>query len=90
MSAERKTQRGIRLNVKLTPGIGRQQLGKVWSETPGLRSAIQTFPDETDQELSRLYIIEVDPSNLKAALRQLRHNPYIEYAEETARHKLIW
>jgi hypothetical protein len=90
MRIEQKNPRGVRLNVKLVPGTDQRQITEIFSNTPGVQSAIQTFPDETDEELANLYILEVDPSNLKAALRKLHHNPYVEYAEETARRKLIW
>jgi hypothetical protein len=90
MSAEQKTQRVVRLNVKLLPGLDRHKSDAALNGTPGLRSVIQTFPEETDEELSTLYILEVDPSNLKDAVRQLQDNPSVEYVEETARRKLIW
>jgi len=89
MSVEQKSPQGTRLNVKLTPGTDRRRITEVLANTPGVQSVIQTFPDETDEELSRLYILEVDPANLKAALRQLHQNPHVQYAEETVRRKLI-
>ena len=90
MSVEHKNPQGTRLNVKLTPGADRRCITEVLANTPGVQSVIQTFPDETDEELSSLYILEVEPANLKAALRQLQHNPHVQYAEETARRRLIW
>ena len=49
----------------------------------------QTFPDEADEELARLFVVEVDPLKLKGALKDLQENPAVEYAEPTARRKLI-
>jgi hypothetical protein len=76
--------------VKLAPGVDRQRSERVWSQTPGLRSVTQTFPDETDEELSSLYLLEVNASEVEAALHQLRHHPEVEYVEGTASRKLIW
>jgi hypothetical protein len=89
MSAEQKNQRGVRLNVKLVPQSASRWSKEVFSEVPGLQTVIQTFPDETDPELSTMYIIEVNPASMESALRQLRHNPHVEYAEATAARKLI-
>ena len=88
MQAE--TQSPIRLNVKLASRVNEETLEKVLAGTPGLKSVLQTFPDEKDEELSRLFIIEVEPSAAKLALRQLKENPAIESAEPTAKRKLIW
>ncbi len=81
---------GARLNVKLAPEVKPQQSEEVLSSTPGVISVIQTFPDEVDEELSRMFVVEVDPSKLKGALRKLQENPAVEYAEPTAPRKLIW
>lgn len=89
MSVEQKIQSKARLNIRVAPGVDRQQLDKIVSGTPGIQSIIQTFPDETDEELSSLYMLEVDPDNLKAVLNLLRQNRLVQYAEETARRKLI-
>lgn len=90
MRTEQKIERGVRLNVKTAPGLDTEQLAKVLSKMPGIGSVIQTFPDETDAELSTLYILEADPSKLGVALEALRQSPYIEYVEETATRGLIW
>jgi len=84
------TQAAVRLNVKLAPEVEPQRSKDVLSSTPGLVSVIQTFPDEADEELSRLFVVEVDPSDLAVALRKLKENPGVEYAEQTASRKLIW
>ena len=90
MRTEQEIQRGIRLNVKLTPDLDPRRSEEILSKTPGLRLVIQTFPEETDPELSTLYVLEVNPSDVKSALKQLRQNPYVQYVEETAPRKLIW
>jgi len=55
----------------------------------GVRSVIQTFPDEMDQELNRLFVLEIDPSEVDSALKELRQRHEIEYAETAPRRKLI-
>ena len=90
MSTETETQRPIRLNVKLASQANEDKPEKVLADTPGLKSVTQTFPDEEDEELSRLFIIEVEPAAAKLALEKLHENPAIEYAEPTAQRKLIW
>ena len=90
MSTETEAQRPVRLNVKLASQVNEEKPEKVLAGTPGLKSVIQTFPDEEDEELSRLFIIEVEPSSAKLALEKLHENPAIEYAEPTAKRKLIW
>ena len=89
MSTETKTQRPIRLNVKFAPQVSEKKPERVLADTPGLKSVIQTFPGEEDEELSRLFIIEVEPSEAKLALEKLQENPAIEYAELTAKRRLI-
>jgi hypothetical protein len=90
MNAKQTAQRKVRLNVKLVPEVDRQRTEEVLTHIPGLQSVIQTFSDEMDKDLASLYIIEVDPSHVQSALKQLRRSPYVEYAEETARRKLVW
>jgi hypothetical protein len=90
MTTEAETPGAIRLNVKLASPVNEESAEKVLAGTPGLKSVIQTFPDEKDEELSRLFIIEVEPSAAKLALEKLHENPAIEYAELTAKRKLIW
>jgi hypothetical protein len=90
MTTQSEAQSPIRLNVKLASRVNEKTLEKVLASTPGLKSVLQTFPDEKDEELSRLFIIEVEPAAAKLALRQLNENPAIESAEPTAKRKLIW
>ena len=90
MTTQAEAQSPIRLNVKLASRVNEKTLEKVLAGTPGLKSVLQTFPDEKDEELSRLFIIEVEPAAAKLALRQLNENPAIESAEPTAKRKLIW
>jgi len=90
MHTEQKIQRGVRLNVKLMPGLDPRRSEEILSETPGIQLVTQTFPEEKDLELSALYVLEVNPSDVESALKQLRQNPHVEYVEETASRKLIW
>jgi hypothetical protein len=78
----------IKLNMKLAAGAGKK-LDKLLAEAPGIESVIQTFPDETDEELSRLYVLEVSASESEAAIKMLNANPEIEYVEPSAPRRLI-
>ncbi len=89
MSKEKAAQAPIRLNVKLARQIAAKDPEGVLAGTPGLKSVVQTFPDEKDEELSRLLMVEVEPSAAQLALEKLKENPEIEYAEPTATRKLI-
>jgi nitrate reductase NapAB chaperone NapD len=80
---------GVRVNVKFVPGADHTQSLQTVSAMPGVLNVIQTFPDETDQELASLYLVEVENSQIKSALRELRAMPGVEYVEETAPRKLI-
>jgi hypothetical protein len=77
------------LNVKLSAEIKPHEKEGVLSSTPGVISVVQTFPDEEDEELSRLYVVKVDPAQSKDALKNLQENPAVEHAEHSARRKLI-
>lgn len=79
----------VRVNVKFAAGADQTSSLKTVSAMPGVLNVIQTFPDETDQELAGLYLLEVENSQIKSALRELRAMPGVEYAEEAAPRKLI-
>jgi hypothetical protein len=79
----------VRVNLKLAPGADAAILRKMLPEIRGVLHVIQTFPGETDQELAGLYLVEVDGSHLRSALRDLKAIPGVEYAEEAAPRKLI-
>ncbi len=84
-----QAKRGVHLNMKLAAGVKRNKLKKVLADAPGIESVVQTFPDETDEELSRLYVLEVDPEEVDAALEALSHQREIEYVEPSAPRRLI-
>ena len=86
---EPQTASAVSLNVKLTPETKPHQSEEALSSTPGMISMIQTFPEETDEELARMYVIEVDPTQCVDALKILQNNPAVEHAEPSAKRKLI-
>jgi hypothetical protein len=99
MTAKGKTQREapagvdsapVRLNVKLASGVAPRRSEEVFSRTTGLRSAIQLFPEEKEEELQSFYIVEVDASAAERAVAQLNNDPDVEYVEAPPRRKLIW
>jgi hypothetical protein len=88
----RKAPGAVRVNVKLAPKVDPQRCVRTvkdFSCVPGVRSCIRTFPEETDKELSRLYLIEVDRSRLEELLQLLKKSSAVEYAEVSAPRKLI-
>ncbi|MGE0886537.1 MAG: hypothetical protein AB7P14_23615 [Blastocatellales bacterium] len=87
--ATTQAKRGVHLNMKLAAGVKHNRLKKVLADAPGIESVIQTFPDETDEELSRMYVLEVDPAEVDAAIAALNHQPEIEYVEPSAPRRLI-
>jgi hypothetical protein len=86
---EPQTMLAARLNVTLTPETNPHQTEEALSSTPGMISVVQTFPDEQDEELARMYVVEVDSNMSQDALEDLQQNPAVEHAEHTAKRKLI-
>jgi hypothetical protein len=85
MAGEGAVQLTVKLGAKADAGTI-----KSLSAFPGVQDVIQTFPEERDPELSRLYVVKLKPSRAKVALQKLRKHPGIEYVEESAPRKLIW
>ena len=79
----------LRVNVKLTGDADPDRSRGLLSRLRGVQSVIQTFPDETDQELKRLFVLEIDPSDVEFSLKELRRRPEVEYVEKTPLRKLI-
>lgn len=79
----------IKLNLKLAAGAEKKMLDELLAEAPGVQSVIQTFPDETDEELSRLYVLEVSASESEAAIKTLSKHSEIEYVEPAASRRLL-
>jgi hypothetical protein len=79
-----------RVNVKLVPGTAQERAEHLLRQSPGVLGVEQLFPDETDDEMRGMYIIEVDGGSAGEAVRELAARPEVEYAHETARRKLIW
>ena len=78
-----------RVNVKPSEDSDPDRSRGMFSRLRGVQSVIQTFPDETDQELKRLFVLEVEPSKFESALEELRHCSEVEYAEKSPLRKLI-
>ena len=85
---ERQTPR-LRVNVKLTGDSDPDRSRGLLSRLRGVQSVIQTFPDERDQELKRLFVLEIDPSDVESSLKELRRRPEVEYVEKAPLRKLI-
>lgn len=79
----------LRVNVKLTGKSDPGRCQGILSRLRGVQSVVQTFPEETDEALKRLFVLEVDPSELETALKELRRRSEVEYAEKAPLRKLI-
>lgn len=88
-SSPQRSPSSSQVHVKLTPGADRALFLRRLSSTQGVRRVTQLFPSETDAELARLYVLEVDPSHLEALMRELRRDKSLEYAEVAAPRRLI-
>jgi hypothetical protein len=54
-------------------------------DVPG---AVQLFPEETDPELSTLYVVEVPDDDAAETLGELKRSSAIEFAEPEAERRL--
>ena len=88
-SVKNVATRAVQLSVKLQPDADPGVFVRAFSHEPGIIKVTQTFPDETDQELAGLFVVEVDQSALKSAIRRLRANSFVAYAADPAPRRLI-
>ncbi|MBI2121698.1 MAG: hypothetical protein HYT98_01115 [Candidatus Sungbacteria bacterium] len=83
------------LNLKLKETANTYDALARISKIFGVVQIQKLFPEETDPELSTLYIIQlnpiiqVDPVLLEQVLTALRQDPDVEYAEMPPHRKLI-
>ncbi len=75
--------------MKLASAINQVEVEKILAGTPGLHSIVQLFPDERDDDMRKMYLLEVAANLAGAAVEQLRRNPNVESAHETAPRRLI-
>ena len=77
----------VGLNVKLTrPDKG---MPAALEHLPGVVQVTQTFPDEPDEELSTLYVLQVEAPRASTVLRSLRKDPAVAFAETCAPRKAL-
>lgn len=88
-AAQKQSAQPSRVNVKLTGNSDSSRCRGILSRLPGVQSVIQTFPDEADEDLKRLFVLEIAPSKLESVLKKLRHHGEVEYAEQAPLRKLI-
>lgn len=88
-AAQKQSAAALRVNVKLTEHSDPGRCQNILSRLRGVQSVIQTFPDEPDEELKRLFVLEIEPSELEPALKELRRHTDVEYAEVAPQRKLI-
>jgi hypothetical protein len=88
-AAQKQTASPRRVNVKLTGEADPGRCRNILSRLRGVQSVVQTFPHETDEELKRLFVLDIGPSELESALKELRRRSEVEYAEAAPQRKLI-
>lgn len=84
-----KPSADVALNVKLSTEADSSTAVHNLERTPGVQEVVQTFPNESDAELSSLYMVKIHPLDLQPALRHIQQDPGIEYVEEVPSRKLI-
>jgi len=77
----------VGLNVKLTRR--RKGLPAALKQLPGVVQVTQTFPDEPDEELATLYVLQVEALRASTVLRSLRKDPAVAFAETCAPRKAL-
>jgi hypothetical protein len=77
----------VGLNVKLTRP--RKRLPAALEQLPGVVQVTQTFPEERDEELSTLYVLQVEALSASTVLRSLRKDPTVAFAEACAPRKAL-
>jgi hypothetical protein len=51
--------------------------------TYGISGIFRLFPEESDKDLSRIYILEVDIKYVDKTIRELQYHKMLEYVERT-------
>ncbi len=77
------------VNLKLRSAAAAADVVPRAEATPGVLALRQTFPDEQDEELRRLYVVTVDPAALERVLDELQALPGVESAERAAPRRLM-
>ena len=93
MAAKKKTSAAgsssqdqpIRFNVKLTTATTREET----LTKPGILSAVPLFPDEDDEDLSTIYVVEIGSKDADTVVEDLEKDPHVEYVERPPVRKLI-
>jgi transcription initiation factor IIE alpha subunit len=86
MTSERRV---VGVNLKLRAGAeARQSLAQL-ERSPDVLRIVKTFPEETDDELANLYLLEVEVTRIGPLMDRLRNDPFVEYAEQAALRKLV-
>jgi hypothetical protein len=87
-SANNQAARGVQFSFKVGAGTEAHSFANVVANWPGVLRVTQTFPDDSDDDLARLFVLEVQPSALVSTLNKLRRDPSVEYAEEPSPRKM--
>lgn len=75
----------VRFNVKLTTGTTRAEtLNK-----SGILSAVPLFPDEDDEDLSTIYVVEIGSKDADTVVEHLENDPHVEYVERPPVRKFV-
>jgi len=77
------------LNVKLAPRADAAKARRLIAQTPGVTKVAQTFPEEKDEELARLYVLHVDAARVEQIVKTLRNDAAVDFVEAAPVRKLI-
>ena len=72
--------------VKLRLGVGGVD---VLSGVYGVIKVDKLFPDSADEELSTLYLVEIDRSDAESVTECIRNIEQVEYVEEAPARKML-
>lgn len=79
-------QRPVRFNVKLATGGTREN---TLDKTEGVLRVDPLFPDEEDEDLATIYVVEIGSKDADTVVERLEKDPHVEYVERPAPRKLI-
>jgi hypothetical protein len=75
------------LSLRLSPSTDVDQSKRAMEALPGVERVRQVFPDQADQELARLFVLDVTPAQGEATLAALRSASYVEEVERAPKRR---
>lgn len=69
------------VSLQFAPGVDLEKAKAVVSSIPGVLRVRQVFPNQEDEELQRMFVLDLDATVKEAALKALRTSKVVEGAE---------